>query len=146
MKKSLGVISFVLIMLMLSALACDLPGVKYPTPTAEINSQVSADILPVTLGPSRTPTGVSVNNPEYLYTPTSTETSTPVPPTLTPTPEIRWVESSGGYTVVKGDSLYNIAERYCGNSHTWVRLVNENGGDAGAILRVGQRVKVECGK
>ncbi|MBU4210517.1 LysM peptidoglycan-binding domain-containing protein [Patescibacteria group bacterium] len=53
-------------------------------------------------------------------------------------------DSGGGdyYTVVKGDSLWKIAERKYGNGNAWTDLASVNGLATADFLLVGQKIKL----
>jgi LysM repeat protein len=70
------------------------------------------DIQSISLFPTQTPT------PTETSTPTATATTTPTPtitPTETPTPTVTLTPTASGpfvYTVLEGDTLFGIAERF----------------------------------
>lgn len=47
------------------------------------------------------------------------------------------------YTVKKGDTLYGIAQRFMGNGVDWKKIAEYNG-MSGAIIHVGDKIKIPC--
>lgn len=126
------------------------------SPVPSVTAQVAGIVTPLpeeTIAPTATPRAVAVAAPTAspMATQIAKATATAAP-TATATPAAVAVASPNvttstegtirdTYTVVKGDSLWKIAERYYGSGYEWKKIQAENQ-LAGKSLEVGMTIEV----
>lgn len=59
-------------------------------------------------------------------------------------PKLAVVKTSGTYTVVRGDNLWNIALNQCGNGAQWSKIASDNNLANPRIIHAGNVFKIQC--
>lgn len=126
----------VAIIIIPAVLTCALPGAVNITPTVYVNyvpytNTVQPTVRPTFVQPTPIETELVEQNVTIIAT-NDTQTETIVLHDVFP------------YQVVRGDTLYALALRYCGDAHKYKYLLLINGMEEGDILEIGQMIVIGC--